>query len=195
MKTSAISKLMIPVFAAQESQDYDEMLYQAQQLAQKYPSEDAVTRSLLLAQELYVESKLSSKAFKDLEAKGDFETMYTVCMHLRNMAPSSRLLKEKIEKIEPKLIVYREKQQRKDLKSALAFVRELMLKGELDRALLASYEALQKYPAQRALLHLHEKLEVMRESKIDQDLYPVLSEKYLGLKEAYAKNPDAYIKA
>ena len=137
--------------------------------------------------------KLDSEIVKELEKKGDYETLLRVYQKLLSVFPGSKHLHKLLKGVHDKIYKAQIQEREKYINESIVRINELIKEEKFDSAMQANYELLSYEPKNKKFLRLLKEIQKARNKGINKELTGYFDKIIPDLEKDFQANKEAFI--
>lgn len=174
--------------------NFDQLLLNATQAVEQYPTEAKFLDFLHYAQEHYVKEKLDSQIVDQLVEKKDYPALAAVYQKLLTILPESHDLQKRLKKVRGKIQETHKDEVKAYYTQAQTRIADMIQKGEYENAVAACNEILEQDPENKTFVKLLVKADGLLDKEMDKLLELYYKDVIPALYEEYETKQDQFIK-
>ena len=188
-----IDALLKELKRLKSEKNFDQLLLNATQAVDHYPTDAKFFDFLHYAQEHYVKEKLDSQIVDQLLEKKDYPALAAVYQKLLTVLPDSRDLQKRLQKTRKKIQETHKDEVKLYYAQAQTRITDMIQKGEYENAVAACHEILEQDPGNKTFIHLLVKTDGLLDKEMDKLLELYYKDVMPGLEKEYKERKEEFI--
>ncbi len=189
-----IDALLKELKRLKSEKNFDQLLLNATQAVEQYPTEAKFLDFLHYAQEHYVKQKLDSQIVDQLLEKKDYPALAAVYQKLLTVLPDSRDLQKRLQKTRKKIQESHKDELKTFYAQAQTRIADMIQKGEYENAVAACHEILEQDSTNKTFVKLLVKADGLLDKEMDKLLEIYYKDAVPTLHKEYEAKHDQFIK-